>query len=105
VKRVGYSIFVAGPAGDVVPQSLHSGPKRFDVARLAQEHYHTLQIAEKSFRTKTVESYDITGAMLCETVDYDLVVIGITNEPRMYRAVKSTIPETIARLCTAACPG
>ena len=93
------SILMEKDGGSITLFSVNSGRKRFDVARFFEEHYHTLQIPKKSIRTKMVETHDITGAILDESVDYDLVVIGITNKPRMYRAMKSTIPETIAVSC------
>ena len=36
-------------------------------------------------------------AILKESEDYDLLVIGITNRSFMYRAVHASIPETIAQ--------
>ena len=93
------SILVEKEGGSIVLFSVDSGRNRFDVARFFQEHYHTLQILKESISTKTVESHDVADAIIDESESYDLVVIGITNQPRMYRTVKSTIPETIAKSC------
>ena len=94
------SILVEKESGSIVLFSVDSGRNRFDVARFLREHYHTLQISKESISTKTVLSHDVADAIIDESEAYDLVVIGITNQSRMYRAVKSTIPETIAKSCS-----
>jgi APA family basic amino acid/polyamine antiporter len=94
------SILMEKSTGTITLFSVDSGRGRFDIARFAEEHYRSLHIPEENIVWKSVRSHNIAGAIIEESAAYDLVVIGITNLPRMYRAVKATIPEIIASSCS-----
>ncbi|UCB47495.1 MAG: amino acid permease [Spirochaetota bacterium] len=93
------SILMEKKGGKITLFNVDSGKGRFDVARFAEEHYRSLHIPLESITWKSVQSHNVAEAIIEESATYDLVVIGITNLPRMYRAVKLTIPEVIASAC------
>jgi APA family basic amino acid/polyamine antiporter len=92
-------ILVEEEFGEIVLLWIDTGRRRFDIARFADEQYHTLKTPIARVRTKTVRSHDVSGSILQESAGYDLVVAGISNRPRMFRAVRETLPEAIAGLC------
>ncbi len=95
------SVLLEKEGGRIVAFYVRSGRKKFDVDRFVTEHYHSLHIKKKQIITKSVYNSDVSQAILKESSDYDLVVIGITALPPLYRAVREPIPEIIARSCNS----
>lgn len=92
-------ILVEEEIGEIVLLWIDTGKRRFDIARFADEQYHTMKTPPARVVTKTVRSHDVSGSIIRESAWYDLVVCGISNRPRMFRAVRETLPESIAGSC------
>ena len=67
--------------------------------RIGVENLERLAVPRDRIKTKIVKARGVVRAILKEAEDYDLVVIGCTREPLLYRIVKQTLPETVAKLC------
>jgi hypothetical protein len=46
-----------------------------------------------------VNSRDVTGGILAEAEDYDLLVLGATRRPLLRQLGRDSVPETVARRC------
>ncbi len=91
------SILMHKDEGEIVLMTVDVGGRRFDIDQFIANAADSLSISIDRVRRKIVLSDDVEHAILKEAEDYDLVVIGISNLPYMYRAVRSTLPASIAR--------
>jgi nucleotide-binding universal stress UspA family protein len=56
-------------------------------------------MAKKNPRSVREILKDIVEAILNETKDYDLIVLGRTRDPLIYQFVRESIPDIAARKC------
>jgi nucleotide-binding universal stress UspA family protein len=90
------SILLDREEGEIVLFTVDTGGKKIDLKQFIEVHCETLGLGRDRLRSKVTLSDDVVHAILKESRDYDLLVIGITNRSFMYRAVRASIPETIA---------
>jgi APA family basic amino acid/polyamine antiporter len=83
--------------GEIVLLTVDTGGRRIDLQQFIRDHSDDLGVGLDRIRSKIALSDDVAHAILKESEDYDLLVIGITNRSFMYRAVHASIPETIAQ--------
>ncbi len=93
------SIVAHRDGGEVTALTVATGKSKFDLKNFIKEHQNRLFVPHDRIHTKTVESYNVIKAILEESKDYDLVVIGCTQQSFLYQFVKSSIPEKIAQRC------
>jgi len=86
-------------AGNIVPFTVGTGKRAFDLDRFLDGCKDRENIPWKRIRPKTVQAKDVLQAILQEAADYDLIVVGATREPWLRRVYHLTIPEAIARSC------
>jgi amino acid transporter/nucleotide-binding universal stress UspA family protein len=80
-------------------RSERRGRGAFDVEAFLAEQTERLPVPRERVRTKVVARTGVVGAILKESEDYDLVVMGATDNPYLYQALRHNIPETVARNC------
>ncbi len=90
------SILLEREGGVITLLTVDTGKKTLDIDGFIREHGATARLSPGKIQKKSIRADDVTGAIVEESRDHDLVVVGITNKPLMYRAVHSTIPERVA---------
>lgn len=93
------SIIAHRDGGEVTALTVATEKSKLDLKNFINEHQNRLFISPDKIYTKTVESHNVIKAILEESEDYDLVVIGCTQQALLYQFVKSSIPEKIAQKC------
>jgi len=99
-----FALTVAGilaerPDGEVVAFAVADPKRRFDVDAFVEANRPRLPEPPPRLRTRTVRADSIVEAILEEAEDYDLLVLGCTREPLLYRLARETIPEIVAKRC------
>jgi amino acid transporter/nucleotide-binding universal stress UspA family protein len=90
------SILMDRDEGEIVLFTVDTGGKRIDIDQFMASFGDNLDIGRDRLRRKIALSDDVVHAIREEATEYDLVVIGITNRPFMYRATHQTVPEELA---------
>ena len=86
--------------GRVVAFTVDRDSKRFDVDAFVEHHKSRIQLPPSRVQTKRVKADNVVQAILDESQDYDLVVIGSTRQPLLYQMARASIPEAVAGACT-----
>ncbi len=73
---------------------------RFDSHKFLEKQARLLGIDINRITVRTVKSKDPIEAILQESIDYDLVVMGTTMKPLIVQYATQSIPEQIAIQCT-----
>ncbi len=73
--------------------------EHFDVVGFVSEHKERLQIPNERISMNAVNATNITEAILQESEDYDLVVIGCTQRSKVYQITHEAVPDAVARRC------
>jgi len=73
----------------------------FDLDAFAAEQAKRLKLPAGRMETKAVEARRVVDAILeeAEQGDYDLVVLGCTEQPLLRQLAQTTVPEAVARRC------
>jgi len=85
--------------GQVVAFHVARSVGAFDVGGFLAGHADRLPLPAGRVTGKAVVSDNVVGAILAEAAGYDLIVLGFTREPILYRLSRQTIPETVALRC------
>ncbi|KPK78942.1 MAG: hypothetical protein AMJ81_14280 [Phycisphaerae bacterium SM23_33] len=85
--------------GQLVALNAAGGKRHFDVDGFVAQHRHRLRLPAERVRTKTVRCLSVAEAILAEAADCDLIVMGATREPLLYRVAREMLPEVVARRC------
>jgi len=93
------SILVADEAGEIVAFSVRTDGEPFDIDAFVAEQTDRLRLPADRVSTKTVDSAQVLAAIKAEAQDYDLIVLGYTGDPLIYRATRQSLPEAVARAC------
>ncbi|MFP4056453.1 MAG: amino acid permease [Candidatus Brocadiia bacterium] len=93
------SILADQEEGEVVAFTV-AGHHRFDIGQFVADQLERLSLPAEQVQSKVVNASDVAGAILEETGDYDLVVIGCTQQPLLYQVGRNPIPEMVAQRCS-----
>ena len=93
------SILADKDNGEVVVFTAADTKRVFDPAQFVADNRDRLAIPAERIHTKITAADQIVDAILNEAEDYDLVVIGCTEQPLLYKVTRASVPETVARLC------
>ena len=85
--------------GEVVAFTVAGGSKRFDLEAFMAEQQERLKLSSERVNAKVVLGRDVASAILKESEDYDLVVVGATDQPLLYKVARESVAETVARMC------
>jgi len=75
------------------------GKRAFDVDEFIDQNMHRIDVPRERIRTTILSNVSIIDAIIQEAHNYDLVVLGATDESFIYRFTHTPVPETIARMC------
>jgi amino acid transporter/nucleotide-binding universal stress UspA family protein len=93
------SVLADPQEGRLTAFSVRSGRKPFDLDAFVAQNRHRLRADADRVQTKTVDSRDVVGAILAELDEYDLIVLGCTHDPLLRQVTRSSIPDTVAKMC------
>ena len=94
------SILADPDQGEIVPLNVtQPGKVTVDIEAFIEQTTVQWDIKTNLLEPKYAVSRDITKAILDESQDYDLVVIGASKERLLQQMVMSSIPEEVARRC------
>ncbi|MDY6913535.1 MAG: amino acid permease [Planctomycetota bacterium] len=85
--------------GQIVAFSAEARGRRFDLDGFLAEYAERTGLPANRIQAKTVQANNAVSAILAESEDYDLVVIGMTRRSRLYRVTHAPVPEVVARRC------
>jgi len=91
------SILVDGDEGEVVALTVTGGGSRFDVERFLDRNEVRLNIPRERVTSMGVRSDSVVEAIIKESEDFDLIVVGSTAKPALSRMAQPTVPEMLAR--------
>jgi nucleotide-binding universal stress UspA family protein len=91
------SILAEKDSGEVTALHVSDGRAEFDLDAFVERQADKLAVPPHRVDTKLTSSRDLAGAILQEAQDYDLVVMGWTREPLMYRVARRSLPLAIAK--------
>ena len=91
------SILAEKGIGEVTALHVSDGRAEFDLDAFVNRHADRLAVPPQRVSSKVVPSPDLAGTILREARDYDLVVMGWTRQPLMYRVARRSLPLTIAK--------
>ena len=78
--------------------------RTFDLEQFLVDNQERIGVPRDRIETKIVEEERVERAILQESrnpkMAYDLVVMGATHEPLLYRYTRESVPEIVARECT-----
>jgi nucleotide-binding universal stress UspA family protein len=84
---------------DVGELTLMAVGKGHNLPGFVEENRNRLLVPKERVKTLEVEADDVVEAILEQSKDYDLVVIGCTRVPLLTRLRRDPIPEQVARRC------
>ena len=94
------SILVDPDDGEIVPFNVtQPGRETLDIEVFIEQTIAQWEVNGDLLKPKYEVSRDVTKAILDESEEYDLVVIGASKERLFQQMVMSSIPEEVARRC------
>jgi len=75
------------------------GGKPFKLEGFVWEQQKRLGIPPERVRVRQVQASSVVDAILSESVDYDLVIVGCTRRPLLYKVTHESIPDVVAQRC------
>ena len=95
------SILAEKEDGRIVAFTVGGRDRPLDLERFVSENLSRLHLPRDRVGTKLAEGKsNVLQAILAETREYDLVVLGCTREPLLRQMTHLTLPEAVARECT-----
>jgi len=91
------SILVAKDGGEVMAFSVGGSESGLNLNEFVDRHASRLHVPREQVRTKTVSARNVVHAILDEAEAHDLVVLGATRRPRLYRLARGAVPYRLAR--------
>ncbi|HUU23298.1 MAG TPA: universal stress protein, partial [Phycisphaerae bacterium] len=85
--------------GVIVPFTVRTGPRPFDVESLVAQLESGLRLPPERVQTKSIGAKSVVQGILDEAKAYDLVVMGCTHESLLRQMTHDPVPETIAKHC------
>jgi len=93
------SILIDKEEGKITAFSVLSDLEAFKINDFIYSHKERLHVPPQAILTKNVQSSSVVNAILKESEQYDLVVMGSTRRPFVYRMTHESVPDTVAQKC------
>ena len=93
------SILADEEEGEVVAFTVASDVRPFDIELFVDDNRGRLRLPPERVTIKVSQKRNVVDAILEESEQYDLVVLGCTREPFLYHVARATVPEIIAQRC------
>ncbi|NQT18165.1 MAG: amino acid permease [Planctomycetes bacterium] len=94
------SILADKNEGEITAITVAAAGSRFDIDAFIAQHQSRLHAPRERVHTRTIRSRQVAHAILKESDDYDMVVIGCTRQPLIYKVARRSVPEIVAGECT-----
>ena len=94
------SILAEKDEGEIVIYTVTDGRKPLDPNQFMNEHQDRIHLPRKKISTKTAHTHNVAQAILKESKNYDLIVLGYTGRPMIYQVAGNSIPDIVARRST-----
>ncbi|MFW6133300.1 MAG: amino acid permease [Planctomycetota bacterium] len=85
--------------GELTAFYVDRGGDRFDLQAFCDTRSEQVRIPPERVHAKSVPGHSVVEAILAEAADYDLVVLGCTEQPVLRQIAHDPIPERVARRC------
>jgi basic amino acid/polyamine antiporter, APA family len=86
--------------GEITALTIETPRRSFDVETFVDENAWRLRLPRDRVHSRRRQARNVINAILAESQDYDLVVLGCTREPLLRKfVIHDSVPETIARRC------
>ena len=86
--------------GEIVTFTIANEKNKFNVGAFLKENSKKFHIPTKQIKVKIAQSNNIASAILTESNNYDLVVLGRTEDSFLHRFVRPSVSELVAKKCT-----
>ena len=93
------NILAEKEGGEITAFTVKRGHDKFNLENFVNTHRERLKINPEIIRIKSVHSLSVVDTILEESEQYDLVVLGCTRRPFIYKVTHESIPEIFARKC------
>lgn len=90
------SILTKHDEGTVTAFSVDTGGENFNLDKFIGDNAKKFDIDTENLKTKTVQAKSAVKAILKESKDYDLIVLGTTEKPLLRQMGRLSLPEKIA---------
>ena len=94
------SILAGKDDAEIVSFTVNADRNNLGIDRLVELSESRPDIDLSRITTKSVIASDTTEAILREAEDYDLVVLGATGDPLIYKVTRDSISHSVAKRCT-----
>ena len=94
------SILINKKIGKIVAFSVNTQKKQFDIDKFIQKNKKRLHVPVDRITKKTITSRHVLDSILEEAKNYDLIILGNTQQPLIFQMAGTNIPETFAKKCT-----
>jgi basic amino acid/polyamine antiporter, APA family len=89
----------AGKDGKITVLTVDTGKGIFNLDKFINDQADRLNLDRNRFNAKILKAKDPASAIMKETQNYDLIVMGTTQKPFVLQFATESIPEEIARRC------
>ncbi len=86
-------------SSNITALTVDTGKRPFDLEPFLDEECDKLGLERDRYRTKTIKARAVIPAILKEARQYDLVVMGMTENPLLVQMTTRSVPEEIACRC------
>ena len=93
------SILADSEEGEITALTVDGSRQQFDLSGFVKQNLPRMYLPANRIHTKTISARNIIHAILEESQDYDLVVLGCTRKPILRQVGRNLVPETIAQRC------
>jgi amino acid transporter/nucleotide-binding universal stress UspA family protein len=94
------SILAEKDESEIIAFAVNPQKRKIDPGQLFESFNNRPHINRERIQVKAVAAKDTAAAILDEAQDYDLVIIGSTRDPLVYRFTRDSISHIVARKCT-----
>lgn len=89
---------MADPAdGGIVAFSVDAGRQEFDIQKFVDQQIQQTSMLAGRLRAETMKAHNVVDAILAKATEYDLIVLGCTDQPLMHHFATQSVPELIAQ--------
>ena len=93
------SILADKKEGEMTVMTVAGDKPALDIDKFVDEHEQRLHLPRESVKTKVIRSHQVTAAILSEAENHDLVVLGCSRQPLIYKVARYSVPEAVAQDC------
>lgn len=93
------SILTDKEEGEILAFTVQRDAQIFDIENFIKENEERLHIPIDRVKTLSVKSHSVIDAIVSESENHDLIVIGATDQPMLSQMTHATMPELVSQRC------